>query len=102
MEITPDIVDRFCAQLMGKLIDGESQFGKVYLNLLVDEIRVNGEKVCITGHDTTLVRALKQKEVGDSYRVPTSVRVWLPEPDGVGHWEERVDCSFPKGPASQR
>ena len=51
-------VTAFCAALKERLPDRGSSFGKEYLKLLVDEIRVNKKEVHLSGSYTALAGAL--------------------------------------------
>ena len=81
IDVTPEIVTQFCENLRNKLLDRESQFGKAYLNMLIVEIIVDGGKVRITGRNSVLIHVVQKKEADNSFGVPTSGSVWLPEQD---------------------
>ena len=72
----------FCSALKEKLRDKASNFGKEYLKLLVDEIRVNKKEVRLAGSYVSLAGALRMStKPGQLPRVPSFVPVWLPERD---------------------
>jgi site-specific DNA recombinase len=74
-------IDGFCKALRSKLLDRESGFGKEYLRLLVDEIRVQGSEVKIRGGYSALARAISTKKLGNPEWVPSFGGVWLPGQD---------------------
>jgi hypothetical protein len=78
VEITTDIVEKFCINLRSKLLDRESQFGKAYLNMLAEEIRVKGQEISIVGRNSVLIDAVQKTKAGDSSRAPTFDSRWLP------------------------
>jgi site-specific DNA recombinase len=72
-------VQAFCLALKDKLRDKGSNFGKEYLKLLVDEIRVDKKEVRLTGSYSSLAGALTMStKLGLLPRVPSFVSVWLP------------------------
>lgn len=77
VDLNEELVERFCVELRNKFLDSESQFGKAYLNMLVEEIKVKGEEVCITGRNVVMIGALNKSGVGNSLGVPTPDRAWL-------------------------
>ena len=79
-------IDRFCKALKIRLQDQASNFGKEYLKLLVDEIRVEGKEIRIRGSYAALAGVIDKTKVDNSSRVPTFGNVWLPELGENGHW----------------
>ncbi len=72
----------FCKALKERFQDKASNFGKEYLKLLVDEIRIVKEKVHLTGSFAALAGALCYGSERDSLSgVPSSVLYWLPSAD---------------------
>ena len=72
-------IHAFCAALKEKLRDKASNFGKDYLKLLVNEIRVEKKEVRLTGSYASLAGALNMStKPGQLSRVPSFVPVWLP------------------------
>ena len=63
------------------LKDGESSFGKEYLKLLVDEIKVKGQNVYLRGSYTALAGAIQQTKLEHSSGVPSFGGGWLPGAD---------------------
>lgn len=61
LDITPEIIERFCLALREKLRDKGSKFGKAYLKLLIEEIRVEGKHIRIIGRNVVLMEMLKKK-----------------------------------------
>ncbi|WP_374045161.1 recombinase family protein [Geobacter sp. AOG1] len=75
-------VNAFCSALKDKLRDKGSNFGKEYLKLLVDEIRVDKKEVRLTGSYCSLAGALRMStKSGQLLGVPSFVPVWLPSAD---------------------
>jgi hypothetical protein len=60
---------------------------KGYLKLLVDEIRVDGNKVCVRGSHAVLAVAIAETKLGTRSKLPVTARVpsfgsiWLPITD---------------------
>jgi site-specific DNA recombinase len=72
----------FCAALKEKLREKGSNFGKEYLKLLVDEIRVDKKEVRLLGSYASLAGALRMStKLGHFPMVPSFVPVWLPFSD---------------------
>lgn len=75
-------VSAFCSALKEKLQDQGSNFGKEYLKLLVEEIRVDKKEVRLSGSYAALAGALSMStKPRQLSRVPSFVPVWLPNPD---------------------
>jgi len=55
------------------LLDREAQFGKAYLSMLVEEIRVEGQEIRITGRNSALIQAVEKTEAGNSFK---SAHLW--------------------------
>ena len=76
--LTPAHVERFAGALRTRLLDTASGFGKAYLNLLVDEIRLDGKELRIRGSYGALARAVSLSKEGKLDKVPSFVPVWHP------------------------
>ena len=74
-------VSTFCQALKSRLLDRTSGFGRRYLRLLVDEIRVMGKEVRIRGSYSALAQAVSQKSLGTPVGVPRFGYAWLPGQD---------------------
>ncbi len=70
-------INAFSTALRKKLLDRNSRFGKDYLKLLVNEIRIDGNEAQITGSYGAFAAAVSQIKMGTPQRVPTSVSNWL-------------------------
>ncbi len=79
-KINASQIQAFGDALRVKLLDRENGFSKRYLHLLVNEIRVSGNEVRMTGSKAALVHAVLQKKMGTAM-VPTFVQPWLPDLD---------------------
>lgn len=77
--LSPRYVEAFCRALHGKLLDEGSGFGRQYLRLLVEEVRVEGRQVVLRGSNAALARALagNGKSTPGS-EVPSIGPNWLP------------------------
>jgi site-specific DNA recombinase len=77
--LTPVHVQKFTRVLRTRLLDTTSGFPKAYLNLLVDEIRLDGNKLRIQGSYRALARAVSLAKDGKLGEVPSFVPEWRPE-----------------------
>ncbi|MGB8436612.1 MAG: recombinase family protein [Burkholderiales bacterium] len=80
-KIDPAKIDTFCQALKDRLTDPTSGFGKAYLRLLVDEIRLEGRELKIRGSYSRIADAiglLEKKKLGE---VPSFVRDWRARQD---------------------
>ncbi len=80
-QLGPKNINAFCQALKDKLRDKESHFGKEYLRLLVEEIRIEEKEVRIRGSYAALAGMLQKTKVGILEGVPTFGDNWLPGPD---------------------
>ncbi len=71
-------VDAFARVLRDKLL-GNKAFAKQYLRMLVTEIRVDGEQLCVTGSNAALALAVAQTNTDARAGVPTFGPDWLPD-----------------------
>ncbi|CAG4883405.1 conserved protein of unknown function [Georgfuchsia toluolica] len=71
-------IDSFGKALRQRLLSGDRGFAKSYLNLLVDEIVVEGKLATVRGSYAALARAaaMDEKKVGHSKQVPTFIPDW--------------------------
>ena len=76
--------------MKSRLLDTASGFGKAYLNLLVDEVRLDGSKLHIKGSYGALARAITLAKEGKLVEVPSFVPEWRAKGDEGGHWREVV------------
>jgi site-specific DNA recombinase len=76
-------VEAFAKTLKAKLLAKDSALSKSYLNLLVDEIVVNGKTAVIKGSYGALAHAvaIDNKKVGHLKQVPTSISDWCARRD---------------------
>ena len=80
-QLGPKKIETFCKALKQRLQDKESNFGKEYLRLLVDEIKVEGKEVRLRGSYGAVAGLLNKTKVGLREEVPTFGTSWLPELD---------------------
>lgn len=82
-QIKASQIDSFSKRLRQKLIAKESALAKSYLNLLVDEIVVNGKEATIKGSYAALMTAaaMDGKKVGHLKQVPTFIPDWCARRD---------------------
>ena len=78
-QLAPVHVRKFAGALRTRLLDRASGFGKAYINLLVDEIRLDGSKLHIQGSYRALARAVSMSKEGKLDSVPSFVPEWRPE-----------------------
>jgi site-specific DNA recombinase len=74
-------VKAFCAALRAKMRDPRSEFGKRYLRLLVEEIRVEGRSVVMRGNHAALAQVVAAKNLSGEETVPRFGLGWLPIKD---------------------
>jgi len=74
-------VEAFCRATTRLLLDDASGFGKAYLKLFVDEIRLDGKTVVLRGSNGALARAIAENQPGTSGEVPSLGYAWLPGRD---------------------
>jgi len=70
-------INAFCNALKSRLMDKESGFGKRYLSLLVDEVRVEGKEATMRGSHAALAHALSTSSGG----VPSFMTEWRAKQD---------------------
>ena len=80
-KLTPIHVQKFTRGLRARLLDTASGFGKAYLNLLVDEIRLDGNELHVQGSYRALARAVSLSKEGKLGDVPSFVPEWRPGRD---------------------
>ncbi|WP_424399114.1 zinc ribbon domain-containing protein [Methylomonas methanica] len=73
-------IDGFCQALRARLLDKSSGFGKGYLKLLVDEVRIDGKQAIMQGSYENLAYAVGSSKDA-SEEVPTFMRQWRPGDD---------------------
>jgi site-specific DNA recombinase len=66
-DIGTNRIKGFCNTLQTKLFDKESKFGKEYLKLLVEEIRIDGKDVRMSGGYADVANALQKNGSGYSH-----------------------------------
>ena len=72
-KLTPAHVQKFTRALRARLLDTASGFGKAYLNLMVEEIRLDGNKLHLQGSYRALARAISLSNEGKLGAVPSFV-----------------------------
>ena len=75
--LKPQHIKAFSKALRAKLLDRNSRFGKDYLKLLVNEIKIVGNEAHISGSYDALAYAITETKKGAPQRVPTFVSNWL-------------------------
>ena len=80
-KLTTAHVQKFTRALRARLLDTTSGFGKAYLNLLVDEIRLDGNELHVKGSYRALARAVSLSKEGKLDTVPSFVPEWRPQGD---------------------
>ncbi len=77
-KLTPGHIAKFTQALRERLLDTSSGFGKAYVNLLLDEIRLDGNVLRIKGSYSALARAVTLSKQGKLEQVPSFVPEWRP------------------------
>jgi site-specific DNA recombinase len=80
--LKPSQIDGFAKALRHRLLSGDSGFAKSYLNLLVDEVVVEGKMATIQGSYAALAAvATAEKKMGTCDQVPTFMHDWCARRD---------------------
>jgi hypothetical protein len=80
-DIGPKRINAFCCALRTKFSDKESNFGKEYLELLVEEIRIEGKDVKMRGRYAGVVNVMQKTVPGFPVGLPRTGNVWFPIAD---------------------
>ncbi len=91
--LAPGKVKAFCLALRAKMLDPRSDFGRRYLRLLVEEIRVQGSSVVMRGNQAALAEAVGTRNLNSLDGVPRFGLGWLPGKGESGHWMERISVA---------
>ncbi len=70
-------IELFCSAIKEKLLDKSASFGKGYLQLLVDEILVDGNEIKMRGKKAAIAGAITKMGTPKK-EVPIIVDAWLP------------------------
>ena len=79
--VNADTVKAFCAAPKERFTDPASGLGKAYLRLLVDEIKLDGNELVVTGSHRRLADAygfMQKRKLGE---VPSFVNDWRARSD---------------------
>ena len=76
-KINKQKIELFCHAIKEKLFDKSANFGKGYLQLLVDEILVDGNKIKMRGKKAAIAGAITKMDTPKK-EVPIIVDAWLP------------------------
>lgn len=92
--LKPQHINVISTALRSGLLDRSSRFGKDYLKLLVNEIKIEGNEAHISGSYDAPAYAIAETEKGAPQRVPTFLSNWLIKSDESGNWNSIVfiDC----------
>ncbi len=89
--LKPSQIDGFAKALHRRLLSGDTGFAKSYLNLLVDEVVVEGKTATIRGsHSTLAAVATPEMKVGTCDQVSAFMGDWCARDDKSGHWTEVI------------
>jgi hypothetical protein len=80
-KLTPMNVQEFTRAPRARLLDMPPGFGKTYLNLLVDEIRLDGSELHVKGSYRALARSVSLSKEGKLGNVPSCVPEWRARQD---------------------
>jgi len=75
--LSPKHIEAFSKSLRNKLFNQSTRFGKDYLKLLVDEVRINGNEAVMRGSHAAMANALIGTRQGTHGGVPRFVPEWL-------------------------
>jgi hypothetical protein len=89
-DLTPKQMSAFSAAMRSSLYEGGSDFGKEYLRLFVNRVRLTGNQVEIKGSYGALAQGVAQMNTGALGRGPVFVPDWLPIVDAY-----RTHCLAP-------
>ena len=92
-KLNASTLEAFSNVLKARLKDVGNGFGKAYLRLLVDEIRLEGSELKIRGSYAKLGDAFGMLEKLRLGEVPSLVPVWRAGQDESGHWIEVVSVA---------
>jgi len=79
--VTAAKIETFCRVLKARLSDATSGFGKAYLRLLVEEIRLEGDELKIRGSYRRLADAVGLMESMKLGEVPSFIPEWRARQD---------------------
>jgi len=74
--VNAETVNAFCSALKERFSDPTSGLGKAYLRLLVDEIRLDGNELVVTGSHRRLADAIGFMQKRKLSEVPSFVNDW--------------------------
>ena len=77
-EVNPAKIKAFTRALRTKLLDPKSEFGRAYLRILVNEIRMDGNQATISGSYAAMTQAVAEMKMGTKL-APTPILDWRPE-----------------------
>ncbi len=80
-KVTQAQIDAFCDTLQARMRDPSTGFGKAYLHLLVDEIRLDGDQLKMRGSYGKLADAIGSLEKKKLGLVPSFVPTWRARDD---------------------
>ena len=79
--ITPKKLAMFSKAMADHLMGDNPAFRKAYVRLFIDEVRVRGDEIRITGPKHTLLQAAMEQPNTDQMPVRTFVQEWRPRRD---------------------
>ncbi|MBC9070655.1 recombinase zinc beta ribbon domain-containing protein [Thauera sp. CAU 1555] len=79
--ILPSNIEAFSKAIRKRLQDGRPEFAKRYLQVLVDEIVINGNEAAIRGSYDRLALAVQKTKEGNLDQVPSFIGVWRARKD---------------------
>lgn len=79
--ILPSNIEAFSKAIRKRLSDSRPEFAKRYLQVLVDEIVINGDEATIRGSYDKLAMAVHKTKEGNLDQVPSFIDVWRARKD---------------------
>ena len=92
-KLSPKQITTFCAALRGRLLDPDTGFGKAYVNLLVHEIRLEGNELKVRGSYDALAQVVGLGKKGKLEGVPSFIPEWRPYGDSNPGYRRERDAS---------
>ena len=80
-QITPAKIDRLSLLLRDKLYHGEPALRQAYARLVMNEVTVSDEEICVSGSKAVLARSIAAEQNPSAPSVLSFVREWRARQD---------------------